>query len=126
MDLTIFRRLHETLAQTAGPTGALVAEIGAAVFLAALIAIALRALVSQGARRQRSIESRFADLARANGLDRHGRKLLREMARRMGMEEPGLLFVRRSLFDQAAQRVEADPARLEELRSRLFTSPAES
>jgi len=126
MDLTVIRRLHETLVQAAGPTAALAIEIGGAVFLAALIALALRAIFSPGARRQRSIEARFAELGRANGLVRRDRRLLREMARQLGMEEPGLLFVRRSLFDQAAQRVAAEPAAVEDLRARLFTSGAES
>ncbi len=120
--MNTLRELHETLVRSAGPQAAIAVELGLALALVAIVAFFLRWPFSAAAKRQRAMDRRFAQLVKAHGLGRPERRLLAAMARSLGLDEAAMLFVRRSLFEQAAGRVPPDPMRLDELRRRLYSS----
>jgi hypothetical protein len=116
------RQLHSRLVEFVGSSGkAQAIEAGAAILVILLVLIYLRGHYSSHARRRRSSRKRFAQLARANRLNAGDRQLLLAMARHLELEEPGLLFVRRSYFETAAEQGGFKPERVEVLRREIYS-----
>lgn len=116
------RQLHQRLVEFVGSEGVAQAiEGGAALFIVLLVLIYLRGRYSSPARRRRSARRRFQTLAWANRLPQGDRQVLLAMARQLDLEEPGLLFVRRSLFETAAEQGNYKPERLDVLRRELYS-----
>ena len=116
------RQLHGRLVEFVGSSGkAQAIEAGAAILVILLVLIYLRGHYSSHARRRRSSRKRFAQLARANRLNAGDRQLLLAMARHLELEEPGLLFVRRSYFETAAEQGGFKPERVEVLRREIYS-----
>lgn len=116
------RQLHQRLVDNVGSEGVAQAiEGGVALFVVLLILIYLRGRFSQAARRRRSSARRFRELARANALPAGDRQLLMAMARLLDLDEPGLIFVRRSYFEEAAEKGSFKPERVDVLRRELYS-----
>jgi len=116
------RQLHNRLAEFVGSSGkAQAIEIGAAALVVLLVLIYLRGHYSAHARRRRASRKRFQQLARANRMNAGDRQLLPAMARHLELEEPGLLFVRRSYFETAAEQGGFKPERVEVLRREIYS-----
>ncbi len=90
--------------------------------LAALAAagILFHAFFSAWARAARGRRREFLRFAEASGLTRAEAGLLRGVARRLAMEDPALLFVRRSLFEAAAVEFRIDPAQADPIRVKVY------
>ena len=98
------RQLHDRLVDNVGSEQVAHAiEAGVGLFVVLLVLIYLRGRFSKPARRRRAASRRFRDLAKAHRLPVSDRNLLGAMARHLELEEPGLIFVRRSLFEEAAR-----------------------
>jgi len=116
------RQLHQRLVDNVGSEGVAQAiEGGVALFVVLLILIYLRGRFSKEARRRRAAGRRFRELARANALPAGDRLLLLAMARHLDLDEPGLLFVRRSYFEEAAEKGNFKPERVDVLRRELYS-----
>lgn len=74
--------------------------------------------VRTGASRRRRAE--FRRFAAVHGLTRSEERFLWEVARRRGMANPCLLFVRRSLFEEEAARGGLDPEPVESVRRKVW------
>ena len=116
------RQLHQRLVDNVGSEQVAQAiEGGVALFIVLLILIYLRGRFSKSARRRRSSGRRFRELARVNRLPAGERQLLLAMARHLELDEPGLIFVRRSLFETAAREGGFKEDRVDVLRRELFS-----
>ncbi|HKS16112.1 MAG TPA: hypothetical protein VJU16_02310 [Planctomycetota bacterium] len=116
------RQLHQRLVENVGSEQAAQAieGVGALLFLL-IILMFLRRRFSIHARRRRSSGRRFRELAKANRLTAGDRQLLLAMARHLELEEPGLIFVRRSLFESAAEQGGFKPERVDVLRREIYS-----
>jgi hypothetical protein len=93
-------------------TWILLAAVGAAVALALLLALLSR---------QRDPGRRlFRRLSDASGLSGAERSLLRRVAARASADNWSLLFFRRSLFEESAAGLEADPREIDRVRRKLY------
>jgi len=98
----------------------------ALILLLAILAVlgaagaALYASFSARARAGRRAWRTFLEFAGASGLSREEAALLMGVARRLALENPVLIFVRRSLFETAAAGSGIDPARADSLRSKVY------
>jgi hypothetical protein len=116
------RQLHQRLVDNVGSEQVAQAiEGGVALFIVLLILIYLRGRFSKSARRRRASGRRFRELARVNALPAADRQLLLAMARHLELDEPGLIFIRRSLFETAAQQGNFKPDRVDVLRRELYS-----
>jgi hypothetical protein len=116
------RQLHERLVENVGSEQAAHAIEGVGVMLVFVILfIFLRGRFSAPARRRRTAGKRFRQLAKANRLTAGDRQLLMAMARHLELEEPGLIFVRRSYFEEAAEKGGFKPERVEILRREIYS-----
>ena len=116
------RQLHQRLVEFVGSAGkAQAIEVGAAALVILLVLIYLRGHYSAPARRRRAAGRRFQVLARANRLNVGDRALLLAMAHHLELEEPGLMFVRRSYFESAAEKGGFKPERVEMLRREIYS-----
>lgn len=116
------RQLHQRLVDNVGSEQVAQAiEGGVALFLVLLILIYLRGRYSAHARRRRASGKRFKDLAKVHRLSTADRQLLYAMANRLELDEPGLLFVRRSMFEEAAREGGFKEDRVEALRRELYS-----
>jgi len=116
------RQLHQRLVDNVGSEQVAQAiEGGVALFILLLILIYLGGRFSKSARRRRSSGRRFRELARVNRLPAGERQLLLAMARHLELDEPGLIFVRRSLFETAAREGGFKEDRVDVLRRELFS-----
>ncbi len=59
-------------------------------------------------------------LARAGGLSSSEAALLWRAARHMGLENPALIFVRRSVFEGAVRESAVDPAQADSVRCKIY------
>ena len=89
----------------------------AAVLVLILLAVLLHLIFS---RRGREDLRLFRRLSEANALTPAEAGLLLQAARRAGMAEPGMIFVRRTAFDSAAPDLGVEEARLEALREKVY------
>jgi hypothetical protein len=86
---------------------------------ASLLAVFLYAF-AQGARRTPGRRT-FLRLAKASRLDREEQAFLLELARRASPEEPGAIFLRRSLFEAAVADLPVkDPVRAASVRGKIY------
>lgn len=108
----IGRGFREYAGEDKSPEFAIVA--GLAILLAVLILWSLLRRDTSGARQL------FRRLADANGLTRPERRLFMAVARRAGEEHPPSLFFRRTLFDDAALGMDADPELLDSVRRKVY------
>ena len=116
------RQLHQRLIEMVGSEPkAQTIEVAAAVLVILLVLIYLRGHFSAHARRRRSSQKRFKQLVRAHALPASDRQLLVAMARHLELEEPGLIFVRRSLFEAAAEQGGFKAERVEILRREIYS-----
>lgn len=116
------RQLHQWLVDTTGSEQAAQAIEGVSVvFVVVLVLVYLKGRYSGPARRRRSAKKRFQQLSRINRLTAGDRQLLLAMARHLELEEPGLLFVRRSLFETAAEQGGFKPERVDVLRREIYS-----
>ena len=116
------RQLHQRLVENVGSEQVAQAiEGGVALFVVLLILLYLRSRFSKSARRRRSSGRRFKELAKVNRLPAGERQLLLAMARHLELDEPGLIFVRRSLFETAAREGGFREDRVDVLRRELFS-----
>ena len=116
------RQLHQRLVENVGSEQVAQAiEGGVALFVVLLVLLYLRSRFSKSARRRRSSGRRFRELARVNRLPAGERQLLLAMARHLELDEPGLIFVRRSLFETAAREGGFREDRVDVLRRELFS-----
>jgi hypothetical protein len=116
------RQLHQRLVDFFGSDHvALAIEGGVALFIVLLVLIYLRGRFSRAARRRRAADRRFKELAKAHRLPSSDRQMLLAMARHLELDEPGLLFVRRSLFESAAQECGFAEDRVDVLRRELYS-----
>lgn len=115
------RQLHQRLVDNVGSEQVAQAiEGGVALFVVLLVLIYLRGRFSKHARRRRASARRFRELARAHRLPAGDRNLLAAMARHLELDEPGLIFVRRSHFEEAARSGTFKPERVDVLRRELY------
>lgn len=96
---------------------------GSAVVLLVVLMLVLGlavfyALLRPELARRRRVSECLDRLVQAHGLDAAQRRALRRLAARAGLDNPALLFVRRSLLEQFGQ--ELPPGMLEALRARLY------
>jgi len=116
------RQLHQRLVENVGSEQVAQAiEGGVALFVVLLVLLYLRSRFSKSARRRRSSGRRFRELAKVNRLPAGERQLLLAMARHLELDEPGLIFVRRSLFETAAREGGFREDRVDVLRRELFS-----
>jgi hypothetical protein len=116
------RQLHQRLVDFFGSDHVAVAiEGGVALFILLLVLIYLRGRYSKSARRRRAASRRFKELAKAHRLPLSDRQMLLAMANHLELEEPGLLFVRRSLFESAAREGDFREDRVDLLRRELYS-----
>ena len=116
------RQLHARLVENVGSEQAAQAIEGVAALLLILIVfIFLRGRFSKPARKRRKAGRRFRELARQNRLGAGDRQVLLAMAKHLELDEPGLLFVRRSLFESAAEQGNFKPERVDVLRRELYS-----
>jgi len=116
------RQLHQRLVENVGSEQVAQAiEGGVALFVVLLVLLYLRSRFSKSARRRRSSGRRFRELAKVNRLPAGERQLLLAMARHLELDEPGLIFVRRSLFETAAREGGFCEDRVDVLRRELFS-----
>jgi hypothetical protein len=116
------RQLHQRLVDNVGSEQVAKAiEGGVALFIVLLVLIYLRGRYSSHARRRRASARRFKELAKVNRLPASDRQLLLAMARHLELDEPGLIFVRRSLFEAAAAQGGFKPERVDVLRRELYS-----
>jgi hypothetical protein len=116
------RHLHHRLVENVGSEQVAQAiEGGIALFVVLLILIYLRGRYSAHARRRRASGKRFKELAKVHRLPAGDRQLLSAMAGHLELDEPGLLFVRRSLFEEAAREGGFKEDRVEALRRELYS-----
>ena len=80
----------------------------------------LHAFFSAQARAGRQARRMFLGFSEASGLTRPEADLLMGVARRLALENPALLFVRRSLFEAAADEFGIDPAPADSLRRKVY------
>ena len=116
------RQLHERLVDNVGSEQVAHAiEAGVGLFIVLLILIYLRGRFSKHARRRRASSRRFRELAKAHRLPVSDRQLLGAMARHLELEEPGLIFIRRSLFEEAARDGGFREDRVDVLRREIYS-----
>ena len=116
------RQLHQRLVDFFGSDQvALAIEGGVLLFILLLVLIYLRGRFSRAARKRRASDRRFRELAKAHRLPSSDRQLLLAMARHLELDEPGLLFVRRSLFESAARDGEFREDKVDVLRRELYS-----
>ncbi|HEU4338640.1 MAG TPA: hypothetical protein VFS19_01110 [Planctomycetota bacterium] len=116
------RQLHQRLVENVGSEQVAQAiEGGVALFIVLLVLLYLRGRFSKSARRRRSSGRRFRELAKVNRLPAGERQLLLAMARHLELDEPGLIFVRRSLFETAAREGGFREDRVDVLRRELYS-----
>jgi hypothetical protein len=116
------RQLHGRLVEVVGSDGkAKAIEAGAVILVVLLVLIYLRGHYSASSRRRRASAKRFKELASAHGLPSADRQLLLAMTRTLELEEPGLIFVRRSFFEAAVEQGNFKPERVDVLRRELFS-----
>jgi len=98
----------------------------ALILLVAVLAVlagagaVLYRLFSARAREARRARRTFLEFSGASGLTGPEAGLLMDVARRLALENPVLLFARRSLFEAAAGEFGIDPARAESLRKKVY------
>ena len=95
-------------------------EIGVAAGLAAAAFAYYLRWKSPEARARRAAMGRFRRLADAHGLAPQDRRILRRMAELSELEDPALIFVRRSCFESTAPSIDFDVARIEPLKRQLY------
>jgi hypothetical protein len=116
------KELHQGLVNLVGnDTAAKAIEASAGLLVLLLLVFYLRWQFSSQVRRERGARKRFNQLARAHHLPASDRQILQTMARRVQLDEPGLIFVRRSLFETAASSGGLDPDRVDVLRRELYS-----
>ena len=116
------RELHHGLVNLVGNESAAKAiEASVGLLVVLLLVFYLRWQFSAHVRRERGARKRFNQLARAHRLPASDRQILSTMARRIQLDEPGLIFVRRSLFETAASAGGLDPDRVDGLRRELYS-----
>ena len=116
------RQLHQRLVDFIGSDGkAKAIEAGAVILVVLLVLIYLRGHYSASSRRRRASAHRFKVVASAHGLPSADRQLLLAMARTLELEEPGLIFVRRSLFEAAVEQGNFKAERVDVLRRELYS-----
>ncbi|HZN63574.1 MAG TPA: hypothetical protein VFC90_14320 [Planctomycetota bacterium] len=116
------RQLHQRLVENVGSEQAAQAIEGVgAVLILLVVFMILRRRFSAGARRRRASGRRFRELAKANRLHAGDRQLLLAMARDLDLQEPGLIFVRRSYFEEAAEKGNFKAERVDVLRRELYS-----
>ena len=115
------RQLHQRLVDNVGSEQVAHAiEGGVALFVVLLVLIYLRGRFSKHARRRRASAGRFKELVRAHRLPAGDRNLLAAMARHLDLDEPGMIFIRRSYFEEAARSGGFKQERVEVLRRELY------
>ncbi|MBI4563572.1 MAG: hypothetical protein HY716_02635 [Planctomycetes bacterium] len=102
-----------------GRTQALAIEAAGVLLLLVLVVFWIRWQFSAETRRARLFRRRFKMLARAHQLGGLDQMLLLDMVR--GLEDPCMIFVRRSLFESHSAASGVDAGRLEGLRRRLYS-----
>jgi hypothetical protein len=116
------RQVHQRIVDFVGNEGVAKAIEGAAGLLVVLLFLFyLRSQVSPGARRRRAARKRFQRLVRAHRLPSADRQLLLAMSVRLELNEPAMIFVRRSLFESAAEEGGFNPKRVDTLRRELYS-----
>ena len=116
------KQLHDRLVDNVGSEQVAHAiEAGVGLFIVLLVLIYLRGRFSKPARRRRASSRRFRELAKAHRLPVSDRQLLGAMARHLELEEPGLIFVRRSLFEEAAREGGFREDRVDVLRREIYS-----
>jgi len=116
------RQLHLRIVEFVGNEGVAKAlEGGAGLLVVLFFLFYLRSHVSPTARRKRAARKRFQRLVRAHRLPSADKQVLVAMARRLELDEPAILFVRRSLFESAADKGGFNPERLDLLRRELYS-----
>ncbi|HTF58050.1 MAG TPA: hypothetical protein VK661_12535 [Planctomycetota bacterium] len=116
------RQIHLRIVEFVGNEGVAKAlEAGAGLLVVLFFLFYLRSNVSPGARRRRAARKRFQRLVRAHRLPSNDRQLLMTMARKLELDEPAMIFVRRSLFESAADEGGFNPERLDMLRRELYS-----
>ncbi len=116
------RQLHQRLVESVGSEQVAQAiEGGVALFIVLLVLIYLRGRYSSSARRRRAAQRRFQQLMRAHRLPAGDRQVLAAMARHLELDEPGLIFVRRSYFETAAEQGGFKPERVDVLRREIYS-----
>ena len=116
------RQLHQRLVEFIGSDSkAKAIEAGAVILVVILVFIYLRSHLSAPSRRRRASGKRFKQLVQSHGLGSGDRQMLLAMARQLELEEPGLIFVRRSLFEAAVEQGSYKPDRVDVLRRELFS-----
>jgi len=101
--------------------------IGAAIFVAWLLNLYVQSR-AEGARR--SPKRLFEELCTAHGIDRDGRTLLRILAARLRLRQPGMLFLQPAMFEpgRIPSELRGRKEELSSLAAKLFAeqSPPEN
>jgi len=100
------------------PEALILVLLGVAALAAA--GILLHAFFSPRARSSRLMDRVFLRFAAASGLTGPETSLLRDVARALALENPAILFVRRSLFENAASQFGMDAAQADSIRRKVY------
>jgi len=116
------RQIHLRIVEFVGNEGVAKAlEGGAGLLVVLFFLFFLRSYVSPAARRRRGAKKRFQRLIRAHRLPSADRQVLVTMARKLELDEPAMIFVRRSLFESVADQGGFNPERVDMLRRELYS-----
>lgn len=90
------------------------------VVLLVILGLILHALFSRRGRGRRQARRRYRRFAQASGLSPAESELLLDAAQAAGLEDPAVIFFRRSAFEDVARRPGATPDRLDALRGKVY------
>ena len=99
--------------------GWLALVVGVVILVAILLVILLNLLAT---RRTSAPWRAFREFSDVNGLTPEETRLFESVAERVQPEDPVALFVKRSLFEGAAQEQQLDPAAVAAIREKVYGS----